>query len=93
MNDDVRPLPLVVHFHDINVAVRVRERSMYLDDQVEPNQLATRMGAGAVAQGAQRHDGPVVVGLFTQVYGVRVGFVTCGALGLMLLIGLIRMLT
>ncbi len=60
---------------------------------VEPNQLATGMGAAQSFKEFGDMTGPVVVGFLTQVYGVRVGFVTSGALALMLLIALMRSLT
>lgn len=34
--------------------------------------------------------GPLLAGLLTQFYGVRVGFVACGCLALLALIPLIR---
>src|SRR5262249_43652632 len=60
---------------------------------VEPTHLATGMGAAQSFKEFGDLAGPLVVGLLTQVYGVRVGFVTCGALALALLIALIRPLT
>lgn len=49
------------------------------------NQLGASMGAAQSFKEFGDMVGPLLIGLLTQLYGVRVGFVTCGALALLAL--------
>ena len=55
------------------------------------NQLGASMGAAQSFKEFGDMIGPVLVGLLTQLYGVRTGFITCGALALVALLLLARM--
>ena len=54
------------------------------------NQLGASMGAAQSFKEFGDMIGPVLVGLLTQLYGVRTGFITCGALALVALLLLAR---
>lgn len=49
------------------------------------NQLGASMGAAQSFKEFGDMVGPVLIGLLTQLYGVRVGFIVCGALALLAL--------
>ncbi len=57
---------------------------------VEKDQLGTGMGAAQSFKEFGDMTGPLLIGLITQFYGVRVGFVMCGALALICLFVLAR---
>ncbi len=52
---------------------------------VDPRKLGASMGAAQSFKEFGDMVGPLLVGALTQAFGVRVGFVSCGALALMLL--------
>ncbi len=54
------------------------------------NRLGASMGAAQSFKEFGDMVGPILVGLLTQLYDVRVGFVTCGAMSLVLLVPLMR---
>lgn len=51
--------------------------------------LGASMGAAQSFKELGDMAGPLMIGLLTQLYGVRVGFVTCGALALLFLLALV----
>jgi MFS transporter, ACDE family, multidrug resistance protein len=55
-----------------------------------PSQMGASIGAAQSFKEFGDMVGPVLVGGLTQFFGVRVGFVTCGAVAVVLLIGLAR---
>lgn len=57
---------------------------------VEKGRLGASMGAAQSFKEFGDMTGPLLIGLLTQVYGVRAGFVTCGALALLCLVVLAR---
>ncbi|HDR9757804.1 TPA: MFS transporter [Burkholderia cepacia ATCC 25416] len=59
---------------------------------VDQRRLGASMGAAQSFKEFGDMVGPLLVGLLTQFYGVRVGFVTCGALALIFLMLLSRSL-
>jgi MFS family permease len=56
----------------------------------EKNQLGASIGAAQSFKEFGDMVGPLLIGLLTQLYGVRVGFVTCGSLALLFLLLLAR---
>ena len=56
----------------------------------EPAKLGASVGAAQSFKEFGDMVGPLLVGVLTQFFGVRTGFVTCGALALLLVIPLIR---
>ena len=56
----------------------------------EKNQLGASIGAAQSFKEFGDMVGPLLIGLLTQLYGVRTGFVTCGALALLFLLLLAR---
>jgi MFS transporter, ACDE family, multidrug resistance protein len=50
-----------------------------------PSQLGARIGAAQSFKEFGDMVGPLIVGALTQVFGVRVGFVTCGVVAVVLL--------
>ncbi len=57
----------------------------------EKNKLGASMGAAQSFKEFGDMVGPLLIGLVTQFYGVRVGFVSCGALALIALVLLRRL--
>ena len=55
-----------------------------------PSQLGASIGAAQSFKEFGDMVGPVLVGGLTQFFGVRVGFVTCGAVAVVLLVILAR---
>jgi MFS transporter, ACDE family, multidrug resistance protein len=53
-------------------------------------QMGARMGAAQSFKELGDMAGPLLVGLLTRFFGVRVGFVTCGAVALVTLVALCR---
>ena len=56
----------------------------------EPNQLGASIGAAQSFKEFGDMVGPLLIGLLTQFFGVRVGFVSCGVLALILLMVLTK---
>jgi DHA1 family multidrug resistance protein-like MFS transporter len=56
----------------------------------EPANLGASVGAAQSFKEFGDMVGPLLVGALTQFFGVRTGFVTCGALALLFVIPLIR---
>jgi len=54
------------------------------------NQLGASIGAAQSFKEFGDMTGPLLIGLITQIFGVRVGFVSCGALALLFLFLLAR---
>jgi len=54
------------------------------------NQLGASIGAAQSFKEFGDMTGPLLIGLITQIFGVRVGFVSCGALALLFLLLLAR---
>lgn len=61
---------------------------------VDEGKLGASMGAAQSFKEFGDMAGPLLIGLLTQVYGVRAGFITCGSLAIvfMLLLALSRTL-
>jgi MFS family permease len=55
-----------------------------------PSQLGASIGAAQSFKEFGDMVGPLLVGALTQLFGVRIGFVTCGAIAVMLLVVLVR---
>ena len=58
---------------------------------VDPRKLGASMGAAQSFKEFGDMVGPLLVGALTQAFGVRIGFVTCGTLALILLVLLARL--
>jgi MFS family permease len=56
----------------------------------QQSQLGASIGAAQSFKEFGDMIGPLLIGLLTQFFGVRIGFVTCGALALVFLIALAR---
>jgi MFS family permease len=56
----------------------------------EDDQLGASIGAAQSFKEFGDMIGPLLIGALTQFFGVRIGFVTCGVLALLLLIALVR---
>lgn len=61
-----------------------------VSSMAEQNTLGASMGAAQSFKEFGDMVGPLLVGLITQFFGVRIGFITCGALALVFLLGLAR---
>lgn len=57
---------------------------------VDEKKLGASMGAAQSFKEFGDMVGPLLIGLLTQMYGVRTGFVSCGAVALILLLMLVR---
>ena len=57
---------------------------------VDERKLGASMGAAQSFKEFGDMVGPLLIGLLTQMYGVRIGFVSCGAVALILLLMLVR---
>ena len=60
-----------------------------VSDLAGGGRLGASMGAAQSFKEFGDMAGPLMIGLLTQFYGVRVGFVTCGALALLFLLALV----
>lgn len=56
----------------------------------DPRQLGASMGAAQSFKEFGDMVGPLLIGVLTQFFGIRMGFITCGALALVLLAALAR---
>jgi len=56
----------------------------------EPNKLGASIGAAQSFKEFGDMVGPLLIGLLTQFFGVRVGFVSCGVLALVVLLALTK---
>lgn len=84
------PLVITVIVAGIGVGTVWTNSDTLVSNQAEARALGAAMGAAQSFKEFGDMVGPVLVGLLTQWFGVRVGFVSCGALALLALALLAR---
>lgn len=87
------PLALIVVLAGLGVGTVWTNCDALVSSLVDQRRLGASMGAAQSFKEFGDMVGPLLIGLLTQFYGVRVGFVTCGVLALVFLILLSRSLT
>lgn len=86
------PLALIVVLAGLGVGTVWTNCDALVSSLVDQRRLGASMGAAQSFKEFGDMVGPLLIGLLTQFYGVRVGFVTCGGLALVFLILLSRSL-
>ncbi|QLG94751.1 MFS transporter [Pseudomonas yamanorum] len=86
------PLVIIVVLAGFGVGTVWTNSDVLVSTLVDQRKLGASMGAAQSFKEFGDMIGPLLVGLLTQLYGVRVGFLTCGILALLLLLLLIRSL-
>lgn len=84
------PLMLVVVIAGVGVGTVWTNSDTLISTMVDKRALGSSMGAAQSFKEFGDMVGPLMIGLLTQFFGVRVGFLTCGALALILLMLLTR---
>lgn len=84
------PLILVVIIAGAGVGTVWTNSDTLISTMVDQRALGASMGAAQSFKEFGDMVGPLLVGLITQFFGVQAGFVTCGALALLLLLLLAR---
>ncbi|TCT10237.1 MFS transporter [Paralcaligenes ureilyticus] len=83
-------LILVIVIAGVGVGTVWTNADTLISTMVDQRALGASMGAAQSFKEFGDMAGPLLVGLITQFFGVRVGFVTCGTVALLLLIFLAR---
>ncbi|MDE2428221.1 MAG: MFS transporter [Burkholderiales bacterium] len=84
------PLMLVVVIAGVGVGTVWTNSDTLISTLVDKRALGASMGAAQSFKEFGDMVGPLMIGLITQFFGVRVGFLTCGTLALVLLFLLAR---
>lgn len=84
------PLIVVVVLAGVGIGTVWTNSDALVGALAEPAKLGASVGAAQSFKEFGDMVGPLLVGALTQFYGVRAGFVTCGALALLLVIPLMR---
>lgn len=84
------PLIAVVIVAGIGIGTVWTNSDALVSTLADEKQLGASIGAAQSFKEFGDMTGPLLIGLLTQLYGVRVGFVTCGALALLFLFILSR---
>lgn len=86
------PLALIVVLAGLGVGTVWTNSDALVSSLVDQRRLGASMGAAQSFKEFGDMVGPLLIGLLTQFYGVRVGFVTCGVLALLFLMLLLKSL-
>ncbi|MFL5801280.1 MAG: MFS transporter [Roseiflexaceae bacterium] len=84
------PLIITVMLAGIGIGTVWTNSDTLVSTLAQQSQLGASIGAAQSFKEFGDMIGPLLIGLLTQFFGVRIGFVTCGALALVFLIALAR---
>jgi MFS family permease len=87
------PLIITVLLAGIGIGTVWTNSDTLVSTLAQQSQLGASIGAAQSFKEFGDMIGPLLIGLLTQFFGVRIGFVTCGALALMFLFVLTRVRT
>jgi MFS family permease len=79
------PLLIVIVLAGIGTGTVWTNSDALVGEMARPSQLGATMGAAQSFKELGDMVGPLAIGLLTQLFGVRIGFVVCGGVALLLL--------
>jgi len=84
------PLIIIVILAGIGIGTVWTNSDTLISTLAQANQLGASIGAAQSFKEFGDMIGPLLIGLLTQFFGVRIGFITCGGVALLFLIALAR---